>query len=79
MAVCLCQAVGEPPLFLAASVFYAIKDAITAARTESGLTGPFRLDSPATPERIRNACEDKFTKLVCSNFLLLIMIKGALE
>lgn len=62
---------GEPPLFLAASVFYAIKDAITAARAESGLTGPFRLDSPATPERIRNACEDKFTKLVCSNFLML--------
>ncbi|XP_073682885.1 xanthine dehydrogenase/oxidase isoform X1 [Garra rufa] len=57
------KAVGEPPLFLAASVFYAIKDAITAARAESGLTGPFRLDSPATPERIRNACEDKFTKM----------------
>ncbi|XP_036419585.1 xanthine dehydrogenase/oxidase isoform X2 [Colossoma macropomum] len=57
------KAVGEPPLFLAASVFYAIKDAITAARAESGLSGPFRLDSPATPERIRNACEDKFTKL----------------
>uniref|UniRef100_A0A8C9SVW9 Xanthine dehydrogenase/oxidase n=1 Tax=Scleropages formosus TaxID=113540 RepID=A0A8C9SVW9_SCLFO len=58
------KAVGEPPLFLAASVFYAIKDAITAARAESGLRGPFRLDSPATPERIRNACEDSFTKLV---------------
>ncbi|XP_018588995.1 xanthine dehydrogenase/oxidase isoform X1 [Scleropages formosus] len=57
------KAVGEPPLFLAASVFYAIKDAITAARAESGLRGPFRLDSPATPERIRNACEDSFTKL----------------
>ncbi|XP_060788891.1 xanthine dehydrogenase/oxidase [Neoarius graeffei] len=57
------KAVGEPPLFLAASVFYAIKDAVTAARAESGLTGPFRLDSPATPERIRNACEDRFTKL----------------
>ncbi|KAI4895470.1 hypothetical protein NFI96_023969, partial [Prochilodus magdalenae] len=58
------KAVGEPPLFLAASLFYAIKDAITAARAESGLSGPFRLDSPATPERIRNACEDKFTKLL---------------
>lgn len=65
--VCI-QAVGEPPLFLAASVFYAIKDAIASARAESGLIGPFRLDSPATPERIRNACEDRFTKLVCSNF-----------
>uniref|UniRef100_A0A8B9KI88 Xanthine dehydrogenase/oxidase n=1 Tax=Astyanax mexicanus TaxID=7994 RepID=A0A8B9KI88_ASTMX len=57
------KAVGEPPLFLAASIFYAIKDAISAARAESGLSGPFRLDSPATPERIRNACQDKFTKL----------------
>ncbi|KAA0711294.1 Xanthine dehydrogenase/oxidase [Triplophysa tibetana] len=57
------KAVGEPPLFLAASAFYAIKDAIASARAESGLTGPFRLDSPATPERIRNACEDRFTKL----------------
>lgn len=58
------QAVGEPPLFLAASVFYAIKDAISAARTESGISGPFRLDSPASAERIRNVCSDRFTKLV---------------
>uniref|UniRef100_A0A8D0HBB7 Xanthine dehydrogenase/oxidase n=1 Tax=Sphenodon punctatus TaxID=8508 RepID=A0A8D0HBB7_SPHPU len=57
------KAVGEPPLFLSASVFYAIKDAILSARVESGLSGPFRLDSPASPERIRNACVDDFTKL----------------
>ncbi|XP_058033739.1 xanthine dehydrogenase/oxidase [Ahaetulla prasina] len=57
------KAVGEPPLFLAASVFYAIKDAIVSAREESALKGTFRLDSPATPERIRNACVDSFTKL----------------
>ncbi|XP_042311337.1 LOW QUALITY PROTEIN: xanthine dehydrogenase/oxidase [Sceloporus undulatus] len=57
------KAVGEPPLFLSASVFYAIKDAIIAARQESGLKDPFRLDSPATPERIRNACVDVFTKM----------------
>ncbi|XP_070590412.1 xanthine dehydrogenase/oxidase [Erythrolamprus reginae] len=57
------KAVGEPPLFLAASVFYAIKDAIVSAREESKLKGIFRLDSPATPERIRNACVDSFTKL----------------
>uniref|UniRef100_A0A8B9ZKX6 Xanthine dehydrogenase n=1 Tax=Anas platyrhynchos TaxID=8839 RepID=A0A8B9ZKX6_ANAPL len=55
-AVYSSKAVGEPPLFLSASVFYAIKDAIYSARKESGLTEPFRLDSPATPERIRNAC-----------------------
>ncbi|KAM9316879.1 xanthine dehydrogenase/oxidase [Gastrophryne carolinensis] len=57
------KAVGEPPLFLSSSVFYAIKDALLSAREESGVTGPFRLDSPATPERIRNACVDTFTKL----------------
>ncbi|XP_075060462.1 xanthine dehydrogenase/oxidase isoform X2 [Mixophyes fleayi] len=57
------KAVGEPPLFLSASIFYAIKDAIASARAESGITGLFRLDSPATPEKIRNACVDQFTKL----------------
>lgn len=61
------QAVGEPPLFLAASIFFAIKDAIRAARAQHTDHGPkelFRLDSPATPEKIRNACVDKFTTLV---------------
>ncbi|XP_061157633.1 xanthine dehydrogenase/oxidase isoform X1 [Syngnathus typhle] len=62
-AIFASKAVGEPPLFLASSVFFAIKDAISAARTESGITGPFRLDSPASAERIRNACNDRFTKL----------------
>ncbi|XP_071996090.1 xanthine dehydrogenase/oxidase isoform X3 [Engystomops pustulosus] len=57
------KAVGEPPLFLSASIFYAIKDAIMSARAESGISGIFRLDSPATPERIRNACVDQFTRL----------------
>ncbi|XP_059183934.1 xanthine dehydrogenase/oxidase isoform X2 [Centropristis striata] len=62
-AIFASKAVGEPPLFLAASIFYAIKDAIVAARLESGINGPFRLDSPASAERIRNACSDRFTKL----------------
>lgn len=61
-AVFSSKAVGEPPLFLASSVFYAIKDAIMSARRESGVEGIFRLDSPATSERIRMACVDKFTK-----------------
>uniref|UniRef100_A0A3B5LT49 Xanthine dehydrogenase n=1 Tax=Xiphophorus couchianus TaxID=32473 RepID=A0A3B5LT49_9TELE len=63
-AIFASKAVGEPPLFLAASVFYAIKDAVRAARAESQMMGPFRLDSPASAERIRNACCDRFTKLV---------------
>ncbi|XP_066271857.1 xanthine dehydrogenase/oxidase-like [Branchiostoma lanceolatum] len=55
------KGVGEPPLLLASSVFFAIKDAIYSARTDAGLKGTFRLDSPATAERIRIACEDQFT------------------
>lgn len=56
------KAVGEPPFFLASSVFFAIKDAIVAARSESGHHDWFPLDNPATPERIRMACADQFTK-----------------
>lgn len=65
------KAVGEPPLFLASSVFFAIKEAITAARIERGLNGAFRLDSPATAARIRMACEDEITDKVniCFNTL----------
>ncbi|KAI8505448.1 hypothetical protein Bbelb_166370 [Branchiostoma belcheri] len=55
------KAVGEPPLFLASSVFFAIKDAVSSARADAGLKGTFRLDSPATAERIRMACQDQFT------------------
>lgn len=58
------QAVGEPPLFLAASVFFAIKEAIVSARKDRGEEGIFLMDSPATCERIRLACSDQFTKMV---------------
>jgi len=50
------KATGEPPLVLAASVFFAIKRAIAAARADAGLPVPFALDSPATVERVRAAC-----------------------
>ncbi|CAM8886680.1 unnamed protein product [Rhodiola kirilowii] len=56
------KAVGEPPFFLASAVFFAIKDAIIAARAESGHNEWFPLDNPATPERIRMACIDDFSK-----------------
>ncbi|KAG0458419.1 hypothetical protein HPP92_023576 [Vanilla planifolia] len=56
------KAVGEPPFFLASAVLFAIKDAIIAARAEEGLHDWFPLDSPATPERIRMACVDDFTR-----------------
>ena len=50
------KAMGEPPLNLASSVLFAIRDAIAAARTERGFSSMFRLDSPATVERIALLC-----------------------
>lgn len=58
------QAVGEPPLFLASSIYFAIKEAIKAARIESGESPYFELQAPATCARIRMACEDDITKQV---------------
>ncbi|GAB0094386.1 Xanthine dehydrogenase [Sergentomyia squamirostris] len=55
------KAVGEPPLFCAASVFFAIKEAIAEARKHAGLDEDFQLLSPATAARIRMGCQDKFT------------------
>ena len=62
----LLQAIGEPPLVLATSVFFAIKDALYAARADAGVDGIFQLDCPATVDRIRMACVDQFTKQVIS-------------
>ncbi|GAB6020637.1 hypothetical protein CHUAL_003308 [Chamberlinius hualienensis] len=61
-AVYSSKAVGEPPLFLSAAVYFAIKDAIKSARSEEGLHGRFQLLCPATAERIRMACVDRFTQ-----------------
>ncbi|KAA0202623.1 hypothetical protein HAZT_HAZT007513 [Hyalella azteca] len=88
-AVYSSKAIGEPPLFLASSIFFAIKDAVAAARederfqhygdeeaaivtageprqtkTVGSSARLFRLDSPATAERIRMACNDRITSLV---------------
>lgn len=49
--------VGEPPLVLANSVFFAIKAAIRASRLERGLSGLFRFDAPAIVQEVRRACE----------------------
>ncbi|XP_070496875.1 xanthine dehydrogenase-like [Chironomus tepperi] len=61
-AIYSARAVGEPPIFLASSVFFAIKEAIGAARKEENLDAHFYLQSPATSARIRMACQDKITK-----------------
>lgn len=48
--------VGEPPLVLANSVFFAVKAAVRASRVERGLDGLFRLDAPATVQEVQRAC-----------------------
>ncbi|KAI2526376.1 aldehyde oxidase 1, partial [Homo sapiens] len=58
------KGLGESGVFLGCSVFFAIHDAVSAARQERGLHGPLTLNSPLTPEKIRMACEDKFTKMI---------------
>lgn len=52
------RGVGEPPLFMGSAVFFAIRDALTAARKQWGVEEVLSLISPATPERIRVSCAD---------------------
>jgi len=53
---------GEPPLFMGSSVFFAIRDALKAARAEFNEHSVLHLQSPATPERIRISCADPILK-----------------
>ncbi len=48
------KAVGEPPLMLALSTYFALKDAVSASAGHKALV---QMDAPATPERILLACE----------------------
>ncbi|KAK5013337.1 hypothetical protein LTR39_003698, partial [Cryomyces antarcticus] len=52
------RGVGEPPLFMGSAVFFAIRDALKAARAQFGEAGVLSLQSPATVERIRLSCAD---------------------
>ncbi|HEY2913657.1 MAG TPA: molybdopterin cofactor-binding domain-containing protein, partial [Candidatus Angelobacter sp.] len=49
--------VGEPPLVLSNSVFFAVKNAVRASRLERNLSGLFRMDAPATVQEVRRACD----------------------
>ncbi|KAM5153286.1 aldehyde oxidase-like [Mantella aurantiaca] len=53
---CPPKALEEVSLFLGSSVFFAIKDAILAARQHIGLPGTILLPVPARPQHIRMAC-----------------------
>ncbi|KAL8744149.1 MAG: hypothetical protein Q9184_008030, partial [Pyrenodesmia sp. 2 TL-2023] len=56
------RGVGEPPLFMGSAVFFAIRDALKAARRQYGVEEVLSLQSPATPERIRVSCADEILK-----------------
>eukprot|EP00929_Paragymnodinium_shiwhaense_P013731 TRINITY_DN121581_c0_g1_i1.p1 TRINITY_DN121581_c0_g1~~TRINITY_DN121581_c0_g1_i1.p1 ORF type:complete len:1336 (+),score=353.32 TRINITY_DN121581_c0_g1_i1:112-4119(+) len=49
------KGIGEAPLVLAYSVVSAVKKAVLASRLERGLDKDFRIDSPATPDRVLKA------------------------
>uniref|UniRef100_A0A182KGR2 FAD-binding PCMH-type domain-containing protein n=1 Tax=Anopheles christyi TaxID=43041 RepID=A0A182KGR2_9DIPT len=61
-AVYSSKAIGEPPLFLASSVYFATKAAITAARLEEGVIDHFNLIAPASAARVRMLCSDNITQ-----------------
>jgi xanthine dehydrogenase/oxidase len=48
--------IGEPPMTLAVSAFFAIKNAVMAARRDRGHHEWFQMDAPATVQRVRQAC-----------------------
>ncbi|KAL6703054.1 hypothetical protein ACN47E_010261 [Coniothyrium glycines] len=54
------KGIGEPPLFMGSTVFFALREAIKAARLMNGksVTDGWCLDSPATSERLRLAVGD---------------------
>jgi xanthine dehydrogenase/oxidase len=68
IAIMRSKAVGEPPLFLGSSVFFAIKDALLSARKDNGIEGILAVDSPLTCERIRMATGDKLSKMITPDY-----------
>lgn len=56
------RGVGEPPLFMGSAVFFAIREALVAARKQWGEEEVLSLQSPATVERIRLSCADPILK-----------------
>ena len=53
------KGIGEPPLFLGSTVFFALREAVLAARKMNGKDDQgWNLDSPATCERLRLAVGD---------------------
>ncbi|EDL00071.1 aldehyde oxidase 3-like 1 [Mus musculus] len=58
------KGLGESGMFLGSSVFFAIVDAVAAARRQRDIAEDFTVKSPATPEWVRMACADRFTDMI---------------
>jgi xanthine dehydrogenase molybdopterin-binding subunit B len=61
-AVMSSKASGEPAIILGATPFFALKEAVRAAREDAAGGAPagyFRMDAPATPERVQQLCNSK--------------------
>jgi xanthine dehydrogenase/oxidase len=63
------KGIGEPPLFLGSTVFFALREAVRHARTiykpgagEENEEKILSLDSPATAERLRLAIGDDLVR-----------------
>ncbi|CAL3968529.1 unnamed protein product [Diplocarpon coronariae] len=56
------KGVGEPPLFLGATVLFALREAVCSARRDNGVEEILIMDSPATAERLRLAVGDEILK-----------------
>ena len=55
------KGVGEPPLYLGHAVYWALHEAVKAARKDEQIGGYLQMTLPATVERLRVACRDCFT------------------
>jgi xanthine dehydrogenase/oxidase len=57
------KGIGEPPVFLGATVLFALREALKSAREDNKVTDKLVLDSPATAERLRLLVGDELLKL----------------
>ncbi|KAI0022484.1 xanthine dehydrogenase [Xylariomycetidae sp. FL0641] len=56
------KGIGEPPLFLGSTVFFALREAVKAAREMNGVTEKLILDAPATAEKLRLGVGDDLVR-----------------
>jgi xanthine dehydrogenase/oxidase len=57
------KGIGEPGLVLSTSVFFAVKHAIHAARSDMGLSDWFEMPAPATVSRVQQYCSTRDSSL----------------